>query len=96
MSEAFHLPAELTIYGAAQVRGALLASIAAEQGAPTAPFVVDGAAVCEVDAAGIQLLVSLAQMLAKRGRKVQLLDPAAPLVRACRLLGVSQAFGVPA
>lgn len=49
---------------------------------------VEAATVEEVDAAGVQLLVSLSHALAARGRRLRLQAPSAPLRDACRTLGV--------
>ncbi len=88
------LPAELTIYTASETRAAWLAWLAAERsdgsndtGDDRCP--VHAGAVDQVDAAGVQLLVALSHTLARQQRRLQLLDPSAPLRGACEALGAS-------
>ncbi len=91
------LSKELTIYTIGELRPAWLQWL--DAGAPDGAtasrnedaFCVDGAGVEEVDAAGIQLLLSLDRALSQQqGRHVRLLRASAPLVRACTALGVQQ------
>lgn len=99
---ALRLPAELTIYTAAETRSAWLAQLDAldtldertNLGAPVCA--VDASACDEVDAAGLQLLVALAHSLARRQRRLQLLQPAAPLRAACAELGLAELLGTEA
>ena len=86
MSTALALPPELTIYTAAETRTAWLAALA-ESG--DGPLAVDSGAVTEVDAAGVQLLASLARTLAAQQRALQLVEPSAALRGACERLGLS-------
>ena len=86
MSHSLTLPAELTIYAVTELREQCLAWLHASQGDPDAG--VDGAAVDEVDGAGLQLLLSLAQTLAREQRPLQLLRPSAQLRAACEALGL--------
>jgi ABC-type transporter Mla MlaB component len=61
------------------------------------PLVVEAHGVDEVDAAGMQLLVSLSRSLAARRRPLQLVNPSSPLVAACEALGVAAlllAYGI--
>ena len=85
------LPAELTIYTASETRAAWLAWLAAEQTGTDADgcCTVHAGAVDQVDAAGVQLLVALSHTLARQQRRLQLLDPSAPLRGACEALGAS-------
>lgn len=53
------------------------------------PLAVDAHGVDEVDAAGIQLLVSLSKSLAARRRPLQLINSSRLLVGACEALGVA-------
>ena len=89
------MPAELTIYAAAEIRAALLARLDAEAAQPAASFTVDAAATGDVDAAGVQLLVALERLLASRGRRLELVEATQPLVRACRALGVANLVEAP-
>ena len=86
MSTALALPPELTIYTAAETRSAWLAALAeAGDGALSVP----AGAVTEIDAAGVQLLASLARTLAAQQRPLQLVAPSAALRDACARLGLS-------
>jgi len=92
------LPAELTIYtvgelhpqwlawlgeGAAAVPADVPAEVTAEL-----PAEVQGAAVEQVDAAGLQLLLSLQRALADRGRQLQIKAPSEVLRNGCAALGL--------
>ena len=85
------LPAELTIYTAGETRASWLAWLATEQtdAASDGRCTVHAAAVDQVDAAGVQLLVALAHTLARQQRRLQLLDPSAALRGACEALGAA-------
>ena len=87
MNDEFALPAELTIYSAAELRRQLLAHVDAHADAEACR--IDGAAVDQVDAAGLQLLVSLARTLAPLGRTLRMGQPSAALVAACETLGLT-------
>jgi ABC-type transporter Mla MlaB component len=80
------LPAELTIYVVADQLPQWLTWLDDPQAAATLTLEVAG--VDQVDAAGLQLLVSLGQGLARRGRALRLASPAAAIVDACRQLGL--------
>jgi anti-anti-sigma regulatory factor len=91
MATALALPAELTIYTVGELRtpwlgwlGEALASADDDE-----PLVADAAAVDQVDTAGVQLLLSLANALARQGQRLQLHRPSAPLAEACTLLGLA-------
>ncbi len=96
MHAASALPAELTIYGAGELRAALLERLAAEAADAAGPFALDASGVAEVDAAGVQLLVALARSLAERGRALRLDEPSAALVAACEALGLAALVAPPA
>jgi len=86
MSTALVLPAEMSIYNVAELRAQWLAWLDA---APAeGPDCVDASAVAEVDAAGLQLLLSLAAALERRRRSLQLLQPSTALQGACQALGM--------
>jgi anti-anti-sigma regulatory factor len=53
------------------------------------PLAVEAHGVDEVDAAGIQLLVSLSKSLAARRRPLQLVNPSSCLLSACDALGAA-------
>jgi len=89
------LPSELTIYTAAQVRPQWLswlneplpADAAGSAHRPTCR--IDAAGVDEVDAAGVQLLLSLSNELALRNAQMTLVNPSQPLSAACTALGLA-------
>lgn len=82
------LPAELSIYTAAELHPQWLAWASRDGGArPDA--LVDATAVDQVDGAGVQLLVALQRCLAARGCTLRLLAPSRPLRDACDALGLS-------
>ncbi len=87
MSTPLALPPELTIYTAAETRSAWLAALA-EPGDGTLALQAGG--VSEIDAAGVQLLASLACTLASQQRTLQLVDPSPALRGACERLGLSR------
>ncbi len=93
MSTRFALPEELTIYTIAEQHPLCVAwassSTPATSGDPDDIVRVDAAAVAEVDAAGVQLLLSLANALALQQRTLWLENPSLPLASACEALGVS-------
>lgn len=88
--EALVLPAELTIYtvGELHPHWNLWARAAA---APSAGRVAQIRAqmVAEVDAAGLQLLLSLQRALSEGGRVLCISDPSSALSSACAGLGLS-------
>ena len=93
------LPAEFTIYALSGLRKEWLASLPkparSKRGAaqPPAPWALDGAAVAEIDAAAVQLLVSLSQALGARHRKLVLTQPSERLANACEALGLGALLG---
>lgn len=87
MQQHFELPTELTIYAVSQLRQRWLAWLDAAPDA--AQCRVAAAAVDQVDAAGVQLLLALARSLAERGAGLRLVEPSAPLREACAALGAA-------
>jgi ABC-type transporter Mla MlaB component len=91
---ALSLPAEVTIYTIGELQPLWLNSLreAARPEAGTALaddlFRVEAANVAEVDAAGVQLLMSLSHALARQHRQLQLVQPSAALASACQALGL--------
>jgi anti-anti-sigma regulatory factor len=86
MTEACTLPAELTIYTVGECMPFCLAWLRTD--AHTALVLdVDASHVAEVDAAGIQLLISLANGLARRDSQLRLMAPSQALQNACAQLG---------
>ena len=82
------LPRELTIYTVGELRPLWLDWLH-----DSANHCVDGAAVDEVDAAGVQLLLSLQHALQAADRPLQLLQPSTALAAACAALGLSSIVG---
>jgi hypothetical protein len=90
------LPAELTIYTAAETRTAWLNWLADHPGCSPStaagagtPCAVDASSCDEIDAAGAQLLVALAHSLARLQRRLQLQHASTPVRDACRDLGLA-------
>lgn len=91
MQNPLSLPSELTIYSVGEWAPRLRAHLAEASDADNLDGLrIDATTVEEVDAAGVQLLVSLANTLARDQRMLQLVAPSAPLVRACAALGVPE------
>jgi len=91
MPKALALPEELTIYAVGELREPWLRWATALRGKGDAP--VAAQAVDQVDAAGMQLLLSLARTLAERQRRLLLRDASSPLREACHRLGVQYLLG---
>jgi anti-anti-sigma regulatory factor len=85
---ALQLPQELTIYAVGELHPQWLAWLAeaASQGRDEAA--VDAHAVDQVDAAGLQMLVSLQRSLADRGVRMRLTAPSDVLRQGCQALGL--------
>ena len=93
MTAAITLPTELTIYSVASLRAEWLTALSATESHD--PCVVDGAAVDQIDAAGLQLLLALSHSLAERQRPLHL-SPASRVLRsACQDLGLTQVLLAP-
>jgi len=96
-AQALRLPKELMIYSAGETHAAWLAWLAAEPGRTVDSAdahdrglcPVNGAAVDQVDAAGVQLLVSLANTLAQQQRALRLVNATRLLREACEALGLA-------
>lgn len=92
------LPSELTIYTVGELRPQWLAWLADPPAADAAEaddsaFAVDAAAVEEVDAAGVQLLLSLQRSLVNRQQALRLVAPSRTLATACTALGLAALVG---
>lgn len=84
---AMALPQELSIYTAAELHAQWLAWLGQQAGnGGTAQ--VQAAAVESVDAAGLQLLLSLQHALQGQGQQLALLDPSPALVQGCEAIGL--------
>ena len=89
MTHPLSLPAELTIYTVGELRPqwlTWLGRLGADDSSVEAP--VDGSAVDQIDAAGVQLLVALSRSLAAAQRSLQFLNPSPVLENACLALGL--------
>ena len=82
------LPAEVSIYTAAELRLQWLVLLE-RQGGDGAAVELDGSAVEQFDAAGAQSLLALAHALSARGQRLQLTRASDALADACRVLGLS-------
>jgi ABC-type transporter Mla MlaB component len=101
MTTSLALPRELTIYTVGQLHPLWLGWLGDVRAADAeGPCAVDAAAVEEADAAGVQLLLSLAHSLQREQRPLQLLQPSAALTTACQALGlgalIAETEGAPA
>ena len=92
MQDTLCLPSELTIYTVTELRPRWLEWLATLPGADAAADAVcrvDATATDEVDAAGLQLLLSLAHALAREQRTLQLVNTGTALGSACAALGMA-------
>ena len=85
MSQTLFLPAELTICHLAELRADWLAAM--EGDVSDGPFEVGADRVDDIDAAGIQLVLSLSHALVRDGRALKLVEPSGALRAACMALG---------
>jgi anti-anti-sigma regulatory factor len=92
----YALPAEFGIYTVAQVRRELVEALDAHGPHLDGTLVIDAREVEQPDAAALQLLVVLAADLRRRGMRLQVRDPSAPLERVIRRFGAASALGLPA
>jgi ABC-type transporter Mla MlaB component len=86
------LPAEVTIYSVGELKGQCLAWLGeslTDSDAGGDHWPLDASAVDQIDAAGVQLLVSLSHTLQQQGQPLHLLQPGSVLVDACAALGLS-------
>ena len=88
------LPAELTIYTVGELRPQWLVWLAG-LGTTDAPLeaAVDGAAVDQIDAAGVQLLMALSRSLGAVERSLHLVNASPLLATACEALGLPATQG---
>lgn len=82
------LPAELSIYSAADTHAHMLRWLDADR--DTRVWPVQAGDVAQADAAGVQLLLSLSHSLHARGQQLHLVTASDALQQACRRLGLSQ------
>jgi ABC-type transporter Mla MlaB component len=83
------LPSEITIYTISELYPQCVSWLTTPQEAPEnqAFLRVTASAVAEVDAAGVQLLLSLSNTLQAQQRQLQLVSPSQALTAACAALG---------
>ena len=94
MNTALVLPAEITIYVVSDLRAAWLAwmdGLADDE----AEVAVDGQAVEEADAAGLQALLALSHSLQARHQRLRLHPASDTLRRACGRLGLAHLLAHP-
>lgn len=89
MSSLLSLPRELTVYTVGELHGRCLEALSAWSAPPEDALEVDAAEVEEVDAAGLQWLLSLSYGAAGEGREFALAEPSTALRRACEALGMN-------
>lgn len=86
MHDTLALPAELTIYTVSELRTQWLTWLAGVSD----DAAVDGQAVDQVDAAGVQLLASLSRSFAAKQLRLRLAQPSEVLRAACLTLGMDK------
>jgi len=95
MARKHSLPPELTIYSAGSSRALFQEWVAKlpkgrrGSAAVGAPVLVDSSTVLEIDASGVQLLLSLSRSLAAANRTLKLDSPSNRLAAACHALGAA-------
>ena len=89
MTTRFELPAELTIFSAAETQAALLGWLASQPGEPAEPLALEAQQLLDLDGAGVQLLCAFSALVAHKGWAWQLVSPTETLVNACRTLGLA-------
>lgn len=82
------LPAEISVYTAAELRSQWLVELESRAG-DAEVIELDGSAVEQFDAAGAQSLLALAHALSARGQRLQLTRASDVLAHACRALGLA-------
>ncbi|MDQ7746105.1 STAS domain-containing protein [Hydrogenophaga pseudoflava] len=83
------LPPELTIYTASELCAQARTWLAEHTADSGDGWTLEASAVDQVDAAGVQLLLSLARSLEDRSQALRLAQPSTPLVDACAALGLA-------
>ena len=89
MSEKFELPAEITIYNVSPTREALLAWLQKTRPKSRKTLEISAKAVTQVDAAGLQLLASFANMQ----RRWKLVEASDAFTEACETMGLTRWLG---
>jgi anti-anti-sigma regulatory factor len=91
MTEHLHLPSELSIYSVGELHAEWMARWAPDRDPPRAgeQILVGADRVDEIDAAGVQLLLSLRRFVVSHGATLCLVDPSATLAAGCAALGAA-------
>ena len=84
------LPAELSIYTVSEEHARWRGLLDSAQAGAARTVVVSAGAVDEVDGAGVQMLQSLANEMARRERVLRLVGVSASLASACAALGLGK------
>jgi len=84
MNAPYALPAELTIYTVGDLHASLIRDLPAADSA----LLLDASQVTDIDSAGLQLLLALAQACEHRGQAISLVAPSSALIQASTALGV--------
>lgn len=87
MSDFLELPAELTIYAVAEIRGTMLAWLARQEASALDTVEIDAGHVNDVDGAGLQLVISLLQTLTHQRRDWRFSACSSCMRDASQLLG---------
>lgn len=85
------LPAELSIYTAADTHALMLRWLDADRDSVVWP--VEAGDVVQADAAGVQLLLALDHSLHARGQQLRMQGASEPLQQACQRLGLGASLG---
>jgi ABC-type transporter Mla MlaB component len=91
MTDTFTLPAELSIYTVAELAPAWRSQLATPH---DDALTIDATAVEQIDAAGVQLLLSLWRAAARSGRALHWTGASTVLTTACTALGVATTLGL--
>ncbi len=89
LQETLVLPEAITIHTVLEVQARLLETLITEDA-----LVIDGSNVMELDAAGVQLLLSLTRSVASRGRQVEWAGASDKLIEVTRILDMNLLLGI--
>ncbi len=92
MSTVITLPPDLTIYKVGELRSQWLGCINEElaaNGAASPTWIGDASSISDIDGAGLQLLLALAQTLSAQHGTLHLENPSPRLTDACATFGVT-------
>ena len=86
-SDSYYLPESMTIAEVDSLKDELIAQPFV---IGTAEPVIDGSKVCSIDAAGVQLILSLYKYLSSEGRELRIDNPSEKLLWAIKTSGADQ------